>query len=223
MNSRMEKYYKDEDLPKRSVKNQSLYESIYEDNDYQEINVSPKERTIDINELRKMIHDTPKRVERRKIESVPSDDESESYDLNDAIERARSNKVIDDKKRSISNTQYDILKNIKLRDSNTTSLDEMLDTISTKNLANQDLDLFDNLKSLDDTTVGVPTNYDLETNEKTTQIDDSFFTKSMKLDPSDFESINSGLEQNNKMMKIIFILILVLIAIVLGIIIILVV
>ena len=222
MNSRMEKYYKDEDLPKRSVKNKDLYESIYEDNDYQEVNVSPKERTIDIEELRKMIHNTPKRVERKKIESIPLDDEDESYDLNDAIERARSNKVIDDKKRSISNTQYDILKNIKIRDANTTSLDDVLDASSNKNLITEDLDLFDNLKSLDDTTVGEPTSYDMNS-EKTRTMDDSFFTKSMKLDPSDFESINSGLEQNNKMMKIIFILILVLIAIVLGIIIILVV
>ena len=222
MNSRMEKYYKDEDLPKRSVKNQKLYQSIYDDSDYQDINVAPKARTIDIAELKKMINDTPKRVERKKVENIPLEEEEESYDLNDAIERARSNKVIDDKKRSISNTQYDILKNIKIRDNTTTSLDDVLDTISTKNLISEDLDLFDNLKSLDDTTVGVPTSYDVM-DEKTRQMDDSFFTKSMKLGPSDFESINSGLEQNNKMMKIIFILILVLIAIVLGIIIILVV
>lgn len=222
MNSRMEKYYKDEDLPKRSVKNKNLYETMYEDNDYQEVNISPREKTINIEELRKMIHNTPKRVERKQVETISSYDEDESYDLNDAIERARSNKVIDDKKRSISNTQYDILKNIKIRDVNTTSLDDVLDTSSNKNLITEDVDLFDNLKSLDDTTVGEPTNYDMN-GERTRTMDDSFFTKSMKLDPSDFESINSGLEQNNKMMKIIFILILVLIAIVLGIIIILVV
>ena len=219
MNSRMEKYYKDDDLPKRSTKNQKLYESIYEDTDYNDVNIAPKARTIDIDELKEMINNNKKQVQRRKIESINFDEEDKNYDLNDAIEKARYNKVDDDRKRSISNTQYDILKGIKLRNNNET-LDEMLDTISTKNLLGDDLDLFENLKSLDDTTVGLPTEQEIK-KEATSQMDDSFFTKSMKLEADDFENINNGIEKNNKLMKIMFILILVLIIIVLGIIIIL--
>lgn len=220
MNSRMEKYYKDDTLPRRSTKNQQLYDSMYDDTDYNEVSITPKARTIDIEELREMINNNKKQVQRRKLENVNFDEEDKSYDLNDAIEQARYNKVDDDRKRSISNTQYDILKGIKLKNNDSDDLNDVLDTISTKNLLGDDLDLFDNLKSLDDTTVGIPTEMDIK-KEQTSQMDDSFFTKSMKLTPNDFENINSGLEQNNKLMRIMFILIVVLIVIVLGIIIVL--
>ena len=213
MNSRMEKYYKDDDLPKRSTKNQKLYETIYNDSDYEEVSITPKARTINIEELREMINSRPKRIERKQIE--PEIEEEKKYDLNDAIEKARQGKVIDDKKRSISNTSYDVLKGIKIK-KDSDNINDVLDTISTRNLLGDDLDLFDNLKSLDDTTVGEPIKDD-----KTRQMDDSFFTKSMKLGPSDFETLNDGLEKNSKLMKIIFVLILVLIFIVLGIIIVL--
>ena len=219
MNSRMEKYYKDDELPRRSTKNKKLYESIYNDTDY-EVNITPKARTIDMEELKKLISNNKKQVERRKMESFNIEEEEKSYDLNEAIEEARNKKTNDDKKRSISNTQYDILKNLKLKKSDDDDLDDVVNTIANKDLLGEDLDLFENLKSLDDTTVGLPTEYDIKT-DKTRQMDDSFFTKSMKLAPSDFETINTGLEKNNKMMKILFILILILIIIVLGIIIIL--
>ena len=220
MNTRMEKYYKDESLPRRSTKNQKLYESMYEDTDYNEVNIAPKARTINIDELKEMINNNKKQVQRRKFESVNFDDDEKNYDLNDALEQARYNKVSDDRKRSISNTQYDILKGIKLKNNNSDDLSDVIDTISTKNLLGDDLDLFDNLKSLDDTTVGIPSEKDIR-NENTSAVDDSFFTKSMKLESSDFENINSGIEKNNKLMKIMFILILVLIVIVLGIIVVL--
>ncbi len=218
MNSRMEKYYKDDSLPKRSVKNQQLYDSIYNDSDYQEVNITPKARTINIDELRQMINGNSKKVERKQLPTNFEEDEKK-YDLSDAFEKARSTKVVDDRKRSISNTQYDILKNIKLKKTDSDDLSDVLNTLSTKNLVGDDLDLFENLESLDNTTVGLPTDEIIK--DKTVQMDDSFFTKSMKLGPSDFETINSGIEQNSKMMKIIFILILVLIAIVFGIIVIL--
>ena len=99
MNSRMEKYYKDDDLPKRSTKNQKLYETIYNDSDYEEVSITPKARTINIEELREMINSRPKRIERKQIE--PEIEEEKKYDLNDAIEKARQGKVNDDKKRSI--------------------------------------------------------------------------------------------------------------------------
>lgn len=215
MNSRMEKYYKDDSLPKRSTKNQKLYESIYDESEYDEVNIAPKARTINLEELRQILNSTPKRVERKQIQ--PTIEEDKVYDLNDAIEQARKGKVIDDKKRSISNTSYDVLKGIKLKKKNSEDLNELLDTISTKNLVGDDLDMFENLKSLDDTTVGLPTEEDI----RTTQMDDSFFSKSIKLNPSDFETLNDGLEKNSKMMKVLFILIIVLICIVLGIIILL--
>ena len=211
MNSRMEKYYKNDDIPKRSVKNKDLYDSIYDDVNYNEINIVPKERVVDINELREIINSSPKKVERKKVEIPTFDDDS--YDLNDALDKARNNKVDDLKRRSISNTEYDILKNVKIK-KDSKSLEDLINTVSTKNLLSDDLDLFDNLKSVDNTTVGIPSYDDIEK----TKMDDSFFTKSMKLGPSDFENINNGLEKNNKMMKMIFILIIVLIAIVLGII-----
>ena len=69
MNSRMEKYYKDDNLPKRSTKNQDLYESIYNDSDYTEVNIAPKARTINIEELKQMINNNKREVQRKKLEN----------------------------------------------------------------------------------------------------------------------------------------------------------
>ena len=143
MNSRMEKYYKNDDIPKRSVKNKDLYDSIYDDVNYNEINIVPKERVVDINELREIINSSPKKIERKQVEIPTFDDDS--YDLNDALMKARDSKVDDDKRRSISNTQYDILKNVKIK-KNSKSLEDLINTVTTKNLLSDDLDLFDNLK-----------------------------------------------------------------------------
>lgn len=218
MNSRMEKYYKEEVL-NRSSKNKDLYKSIYEENDYEDINIAPKTRTINMNELRQMVSNKqPSRLEKKEIKPI-SIEEDKVYDLNETLDKAKESYEKDDKKRSLSNTQYDILKNLKVKDNGSNDLRELIDTISTKHLIDEDKDLFDDLKSLDDTTVGVPSDINGVFKDETRKMDETFFTKSMKLDTNDFETINTGIEKNNKMMKMLFILIIILIVIVLGIII----
>ena len=102
-------------------------------------------------------------------------------------------------------------------------LKDLIDTITTKSLINEDRDLFEDLKSLDNTSIGIPSELNdvfKENKEDFTKtMDETFFTKSMKLNPKDFDTLNSNLERNNKMMKIIFILIIIVIIIILGIII----
>lgn len=220
MASRMEKYYKEDTYSKRSTRNRDLYDSIYRDTDYADINITPQSRTINIEELREMIGEKkPEREEKKVIEPI-NFEETKSYDLKEMMDKARETKVDDDKKRSLSNTQYNILKNLTIKKEN--DMDSLVDTIATKSLINEDKDLFDDLKSMDNTTVGVPSDLNeifKQDFDATRNMDETFFTKSMKLDPQDFETINSGLEKNNKMMKIIFILIIIVIVIVLGIII----
>ncbi len=226
MNSRMEKYYKEDSVPKRSTRNQDLYKNINEEVDYSSIDINPQTKTINLEELRKMLdtREIRKEVVQKKdiIEEV---EDEKNYDLNYVLNQARSNKVDDDKKRSISNTQYNILKTIDLKNNPTMDLKDLIDTITTKNLVNEDKDLFDDLKSNDNTVVGVPSDLNeifKESNDDTRVMDETFFTKSMKLDPKDFETINTSLEKNNKMMKIIFIMIIAVIIIILGIIVVMV-
>lgn len=222
MNSRMEKYYKEDTVPKRSTRNQDLYDSIYDDINYTDFDINPQSRTINLEELRKLINpdDKQREIKREMIAQYNLEEDNKNYDVNEVLDKAKSTKVDDDKKRSISNTQYNILKNINLKNNSETDLKDLINTITTKNLINEDKDLFEDLKSLDNTTVGVPNDlneiFKEDADGETRSMDETFFTKSMKLNTKDFESINNSLEKNNKLMRIIFIMIVLVILIILG-------
>ena len=143
-----------------------------------------------------------KNVIKRRI--VPNTEER-NYDIRDVLNKARENKQPDDKERVLKNTQYDILKNLDLKrekekneKSEEEELKELINTITNTSMLNKmgdvDLaaDLFKTLTS-DDTKVGELNSVKdlIEENKNQRQsvdMDNSFFTSSLKLSKKDFEN-----------------------------------
>ncbi len=139
MNTRMSKYdnndYTDISNMSRVKKNQSIYNS----DDMEELSkfktsdnvsiISDEAKDINIDTIRDFINakDDGKEEKRKRLdidlpeveEKVVERQEFRTYDINSVLENARENKEIDydeQRHRKINNTQYDILKNIKIHD-----------------------------------------------------------------------------------------------------------
>lgn len=166
MASRMERYYQlDTDTQKRSKRNQSLYEAIYEtDNEYSNIEgIATIEKTneVDINKIKEMLKQREENMRRRmapviespKIEEVKIEkeetEEEKNYDIRDILVKAKSEKAEekDDQYRSLKNTQYNILKGINLKEEidrreymkneETDELKELIHTITNTDVLNK--------------------------------------------------------------------------------------
>lgn len=136
MNSRMEKYG-DEPIENmsRSARNRKIYSSI----DFDDISsirtnnnvsvISDAEKEIDIEKIKKYINSiNEEKIEKRKRISLElpqeeheeiTNEEERDYDINSVLERARDKRTTDyevDRHRKLNSTQYDILKNIKIKD-----------------------------------------------------------------------------------------------------------
>ena len=175
MPSRMDRYYQsDEVSDKRTSRNHDLYKKIYEQAEYTNIEgIASIEKTneIDISKIQELLkgrEKKEKKVEENTIQ-IPSLSEASfderNYDIREVLNKARDTKVEDDKKRSISNTEYNVLKNTKLKDrynfeEDEKELKELLHTISKTGMLSKledndlSLDLFSDLKSVDGTMIG---------------------------------------------------------------------
>lgn len=178
MRSRMDKYYKiDENIPKRTERNQELYRRIYEEAEYTNVEgITTIENTKEINieKIHEMLQSRENYRRNNNIES-PSikkeveyprrnyyEDEEKIYDIRDVLNRAKSSRheFNDDKPRS---TRYNILENINLRekkiDDVNNELEDLINTITSKSLLSQkndkdlSLDLLDDLKGTNNTIV----------------------------------------------------------------------
>ncbi len=170
MKSRMEKYHnKTVNTPKRESKNSFLYDEIYENKKEEDNNItlSDNAREIDINAIKELLQDreTYKRTREYKeiigkreetqdrqidyIEPVQKD-----YDINELIKKKKDGVEKEDRVRKISNTQYDILKGLSLREDKSEffDLERELNTLVKTTSFEEDktIDLFNNLKG-DDT------------------------------------------------------------------------
>lgn len=171
MKSRMEKYNnKVSNIPKRETKNSFLYDEIYDDKRESDNNItlSDNAREIDINQIRQMLNDRENYKRKREYKEIIGEKEivkdreityeepnEKDYDINEIIKKKKDGLDIeDDKIRKISNTQYDILKGLSLRDKaqDVYDLEKELNTlVRTKSYEEEKtIDLFDNLKG-DDT------------------------------------------------------------------------
>ena len=136
MNTRMSKYdtndYIDLSNMSRVKKNQDIYNS----DDMSELSrfkatdnvsiISDANKEIDIETIKNYINSKEEREEKRRRldvdipeapEEVVERQEFRTYDINSVLEDARENKEIDyeeQRHRKLNNTQYDILKNIKI-------------------------------------------------------------------------------------------------------------
>lgn len=196
MNSRMEKYG-DEPIENmsRSARNRKIYSSI----DFDDISsirtnnnvsvISDAEKEIDIEKIKKYINSiNEEKIEKRKRISLElpqeeheeiTNEEERDYDINSVLERARDKRTTDyevDRHRKLNSTQYDILKNIKIKDDTEHEIDttdktddlntqektivDLIQTISINSKNSKDDLLQDLISNNENTVVMAPINED---------------------------------------------------------------
>ena len=238
MKSRMERYYQLERRnsensasSKRTVLNRNLYDKIYDDVEYSNIEGVAEldiKNEIDIEKIRDLLKskeelDAGKRREivkkrQQDFDKKRSVTEDRTYDIRDILSKAKEERQEEPSiRKSLRNTQYDMLKNIdiekemqKLEDKNRidkdeSEIDELVSTIANTNLIDNladrelSLDLLDDLKSPEDTITTENTSIrrliDAEKRAKAEnhhkedeeKIDKSFFTSGISFDKEDFE------------------------------------
>ena len=231
MASRMEKYYKTREAKRRSVRNESLYQTIYEDETYSNIEgvvATPKANEINIEKIKELItsHEQQKNQSRklvRKPIDIPQEiiepEEEKNYDIRDILVKAKdSRENKDETYRNLKNTEYNILKNIKIDDVKSKEekeeeLKEIMDTITSMGLLNKmsdqelSLNMFDDLKSdtiVDDPTIIKSVLKDLKEEKlnKTGEMDNTFFSSSLGIKDKDFESLKDIKDSSDKKNKI---------------------
>lgn len=246
MASRMERYYNNRESKRRIVRNESLYQTIYDDETYSNIEgvvATPKANEIDIDKIKELIasrereKNQTRKVERRPLELEPmeeSEEEEKNYDIRDILVKAKdSRENPEEEHRSLKNTEYNILKNIKINNKHDLDqedeLKELINTITSTSMLNKmsdnelSLNMFDDLK---ETTVmktpaiqAVLEDKKEEELHNTSEMDNSFFTSSLGFKEKDFEQLqdlNKSIKKNNKIMKVILIILFVIIALGLG-------
>lgn len=181
MASRMDRYYRNQkNTHRRSERNRSLYQEIYDNSSYSNIEgIATIEKTneVDITKIKNMLKNREEYQKQRgfrqairksetpkNTEQIATLDEEKNYDIRDILNKAKVNKKIDNSYHSINNTNYNILKNIKTSDfyeeeEESERLKDLINTITNTSLLNQmgdkdlSLDLLDDLKSDDDTII----------------------------------------------------------------------
>ena len=257
MNSRMERHYELEDSnnSKRTLRNQQLYKTIYEDMEYTNVEgITSIGRTNDINisQIKDLLKSRDEYKKERENDirldnhliDIQDDFEEKNYDIKDILSRAKNERTaVDDKKRSLDNEKYNILKKIDTSKQNTyksikdieaeeKELKELLQTLTnTAMLKNIDdkalsIDLFDDLKGKTNT-VATSTSIksvinkakeDYQKEDEDTdklEIDRSFYTNSSGLKSRDFEDLQEVSKAMRKNNVLIVIVLIILFAILL--------
>lgn len=246
MSSRMERYHSnDSDVKRRSVKNENLYRDMYENVEYSNIEgVATMDKTNEINlaQIRELLKEREEAKKRNvpvkkvtpKVYSKPVEEER-SYDIRDVLVKAKDEHVDDEKSRSLRNTQYNILKNINIKDkmSKEDELELEKTLVNTSVLKDLDdnelsLDMLD-LKSNGNTLVDksningllkevqeAKSKYEPNSDD---DLDRSFYTSSLNFKDDDFEQLKDlqdSIDSNNRMIKVLFCLLFVIVVGVIG-------
>lgn len=249
MVSRMEKYYKnDTKITQRSQKNKELYRSIYDTGEYSNIEgiaTMTKNNEIDITKVKNTLRNrenykrekqyrqlTNKEEKKEEIDisNEFTSKEQKNYDIRDILNKAKDKKPIEDTPRSLDNTNYNILKNLRLnsekeheKDKFDDELKELIDTITNTSMLNQmnDKELGLNMFDLDETgdkldgresvkqLLEQARKYQDAKSNTIPEIDNSFYTSSLNFNKEDFEEANSYVKQkkNKKILLKIFVFI----------------
>lgn len=239
MVSRMEKYYKnDTKIAQRSQKNKELYRSIYDIGEYSNIEgiaTMTKSNEIDITKVKntlknrenykrekqyRQLTNKEEKKEEIDISNEFTSKEQKNYDIRDILNKAKDKKPIEDTPRSLDNTNYNILKNLKLNiekehkreyenDTFDEELKELIDTITNTSMLNQmnDKELGLNMFNLDETIdkldgresvkqlLDQARKYQDSKSNTIPEIDNSFYTSSLNFNKEDFEEANSYAKQ----------------------------
>lgn len=237
----MERYHGNDVIPQRVEKNTELYDEIYSQKQELTSNVTVLDNVneIDINKIKSMINNREEykkakrytnligREERnysRGIEFSFEEPEPKDYDINEILKRKRNNKnevVESEKIRKISDTQYDILKGLSLKnhddeDEMDTSfftkdkeLQSLINTITSKSEDDKTADFFKDLKgnTTDDLT---PPKAIESSNKETTKESTEFYSSKFafaKDDFEDLEDLKKEVKKHNVAMKVLMVLI----------------
>ncbi len=242
MVSRMEKYYnnKSSKVRKRSEKNINLYDNIYTDGEYSNIEgiaTIDKNNEIDITKLKNTIKNRENYKKRREFKGFNDEEEVvtettkdfvekevKNYDIRDILNKAKEKQPVEDSPRSLDNTNYNILKDLKLnkqdkyKDFEDDELKELINTITNTSMLNQmndeelGLNMF-NLESTDEKLESSQTVKQLleqarkyQENKTDSNLDQSFFTSSLNFSKDDFEDSENYIKErkNKKLLKRIF-------------------
>lgn len=218
MPSRMERYYEtDEKTNSRTQKNRSLYNQIYEDKQYTNVEgivETPVAGSIDIQKIKEIINsrEIKKKREKKEYQEAYIEEseelETKNYDINDVLDKAKGDrKSSASDYHSLKNVELNILKGLKIHNNNNdTELDEnlndLINTITNTSMLNKlgdkelSLDLLDDLKSSDNNTTiigGSDAIRNVLKNDKVEEkeeMDHSFYTKSLNLD-DDLEGLRN--------------------------------
>ena len=245
MASRMEKYHGNvSSVGRRSVRNEGLYKDMYENTEYSNIEkVATLEKTneISLEQIQELLKERDNFKNKNKVKEevsrvyqAPVDDRS--YDIRDILTKAKDEHVDDNKNRNLKNTQYNILKNINIKDKldsdDASELEKTLvDSDALKGFDDNELslDMLSDLKSTGNTIVEKTNMGNLlqevqEAKDKYEPVDDdgldkSFYTSSLGFKDEDFEQLKDlkdSIASNNKMIKVLFFLLFVVICVIVG-------
>lgn len=248
MASRMDRYYeKPRNVRARTLRNEDLYKQIQNLDNYSNIEATipiSKTNEIDLSKVKEMIKNRENYKKQREYQSTFNIEmekvnnkeekkyfeEERNYDIMDVLTKAKDNHEEDNANRSLKNTNYDVLKELNLRNDNySDSEEELKDLINTitskKNYNDEDIELFDELTS--NTMVGESSSIHnvLEEEKKqqlkddnTAEMDKSFFTSAMSFSDKDFDDLKSmrhNVKKNNILLIIMISIFVVFIAFVL--------
>lgn len=234
MKSRMDKYYaRTKQIKSRSSKNQSLYDSIYDEVEYSNIEgIASIEKTnrIDLSQIQELLKKSEKANyllrqdgEKRDLNQsqVAVDflehDEEKNYDIRDVLNEAKiKREKIPNENRQMTNTQFDILKKLNIDETTgETELKELIHTITNTSLLNKledeelSLSLLSSLKGSGETIISDKPLIDDEV--IVDEFDKSFFTSNLNFKNEDFEDIKENLKKNNILIKVLTFLLVVVI------------
>lgn len=234
MPTRMERYYyrSNADSKRRTVRNEELYKTIYENGEYSNIEGITSigsTNEIDLAKLKQMLKSREEYqkekdyrgiVKREKPVEIPviEEEDDRTYDIRDILTKAKTERSEDvNKDHNLKNTQYNILKNLNLKDINTSlekenqELKELINTITSTSMLNKiqdaDVDLFDDLKSTNTSTMVANTSVQdiikKEKEEDTKEMmDKSFFTSSLGINEKDFQDFEDAQKEKSGKRKI---------------------
>jgi len=219
--SRMDKYYKDEDVMQRTSKNDTLYEELYKQKQVPRSNITVIDNVneIDITKIKSMVDSRENYKRVRDYEKIinPMDTyrtseikydfdeiDNSNYDINEILKNKRSSKAYDENKvRRLNNIDYDIMERPRMDEYDDDDILGLSKTMSRTAIREQ-TDLFSNLK--EDIEV-------IEKNEVKEEIvkEEEFYTNTTQFDNDDF--MDDLKENNNSKIFIIIAVIAILIAI----------
>lgn len=250
--SRMDRYYENNYAEKkRSRMNQDLYRSIYKSDEYSNIEgiaTMDKTNEIDISKIRGMLksreeYNSQKAYRdlfKKTEEVLPQNDnineeEYKNYDIRDILEKVKQEKQADEKYRSIDNTNYNLLKELKIQDrkreieENEEELKELINTITNTSVLNKmgdqelSLGLLGDLKSTDNTISDSKSIKKILEEAKSKELEEtntnSFYTKGLNFSKKDLESYEVSMidKRRKRNIKIVVACIILMVAIAIGI------